>query len=406
MNVLHVIPAIAPRYGGPSIAVTRMCAALGHRGIRTLVITSDADGPGRLSVDMDREMSYEGARVRFFRRRASESFTWTPALAAWVGANAGAFDVVHIHAVFSHACLAAGRAARAAQRPYIVRPLGSLDPWSLKRHALRKHAFLSTGGRQLLGAADAVHYTSEVERELAEKALPGLARGVVIPLGVDDALFQHRNPETTQSPYVLSLARFDPKKGFDQLIQAFHTLGGLEEWRLVLAGAGDPGYTSHLQTLAHAGPASDRIEFRGWVDGGDRIDLLQRAALFVLPSHQENFGISVVEALACGVPVVVSPGVNLAADIEAAAAGWVAPRAIEGLAPVLRAAMQDPVERARRGRNAGLFAAQFRWANVADQLVSLYESMRGQPAAVTRDRSREPAEAAGSDGQRAPARHV
>src|SRR5437867_3375058 len=110
MRVLHVIPGIAERYGGPSRAVSAMCRALGERGLETLIVTTDADGAGRLPVEVGHPVRYRDVPTIFFPRRFSESFKYSPPLAAWVDGNVGAFDVVHIHAVFSHACLAAARA--------------------------------------------------------------------------------------------------------------------------------------------------------------------------------------------------------------------------------------------------------------------------------------------------------
>jgi glycosyltransferase involved in cell wall biosynthesis len=132
-RVLHVIPAIAPRYGGPSAATFGLCRALRGRGVDTLVATTDADGPGRLDVPLERAGEYHGVPVIFFRRRFSEAFKWTWRLGAWLDAHVTDFDVVHVHAVFSHSSLVAGRACRGAGIPYIVRPLGTLDPWSVSR---------------------------------------------------------------------------------------------------------------------------------------------------------------------------------------------------------------------------------------------------------------------------------
>src|SRR5215471_6750454 len=114
MRVLHVIPAIAPRYGGPSQAILGMCQGLRDRGLAVLIATTDADGRGRLPVPREVEVEYRGARAVFFPRQWSEAFKYSRPLARWLDANVGRFDVVHVHAVFSHACLAAGRAARRA----------------------------------------------------------------------------------------------------------------------------------------------------------------------------------------------------------------------------------------------------------------------------------------------------
>ena len=378
-RVLHVIPSIADRYGGPSAAVLGMSRALIAAGTPVVVATTDADGPQRLAQPLGRVADYRGVPTIMFRRQWSEAYKWSPALASWLRGQVRAFDVVHVHAVFSHASIAAGRACRAAHVPYIVRPLGTLDPWSLDRRAWRKRALLALGARRLLRSASAIHYTTAVEQQLAEERLPFLRHGVVAPLGVDDKLFTQL-PAPTRERTVLALSRLDVKKGFDLLIEAFHAAtadNALADWRLVVAGDGDPAHVAFLQELAGRGPARDRISFAGWVDSTARAVALGSASLFALPSHQENFGVAIVEAMAAGVPVVLTPGVNLAADIQSAGAGWVTEQTPDALAATLRLAMTDAAERLRRGDNARRFAEQFRWPHVAIRLQQLYEDVSG-----------------------------
>jgi glycosyltransferase involved in cell wall biosynthesis len=389
-RVLHVIPAIAPRYGGPSVATLGMCRALSGVGIETLVVTTDADGPGRLAVELDAPQAYDGARVLFFRRGLSESFKWSGRLGAWLAAHVADYDVVHVHAVFSHSSLVAGRTCREAGVPYLVRPAGTLDPWSVRRKRLRKRILFRLGVDDLLAGASVMHYTSAEEWRLAETAVPGLSRGVVVPLGIDDALFA-RDAAPQSPPYVLSLSRLDEKKGLDLLIRAFAEVAAdrhVSDWRLVIAGDGDRGYMARLRELARADKSGSRIDFTGWVSGQSKVDLLRGASLFALPSHQENFGISVVEAMACGVPVLVTPGVNLANDIETYGAGWVAARTPAAFSRALRATMDDAGARARRGESGRRLADQFRWPAVANHLRAVYEDVirrhaRGAPLAVS-----------------------
>jgi glycosyltransferase involved in cell wall biosynthesis len=390
VKVLHVIPAMAARYGGPTTAVLGMGRALIAAGTEVLIATTDADGSDRLAVPEGELITHDGVPAVVFRRRASESFKWSPSLARWLNAHVSEFDLAHVHAVFSHSSLAAGRACRRAEVPYLVRPLGTLDPWSLEQHAWRKKALLATSARRLLGAAAAVHYTSAEEQRLAERQMPWLAPGTVIPLGIDDEAFA--NPDVAsvgRSDVVVALGRLHPKKGIDLLIQAFHRLAAVDSlraWRLRVAGDGPAAYVAGLERIARAGPAADRIEFAGWIDPAHRGALLRSSALFVLPSHQENFGIALVEAMAAGVPAIVTPGVNLAKEIAEAGAGWVAERTASGLTESLGAALGDRRALAERGRAARVHAERFRWSVVAAQLRTGYlqvmraASLSGTPA--------------------------
>ena len=385
-NVLHVIPAVAPRYGGPSVAVIGMCQALRNAGLSTLVATTDADGKSRLDVSEGEIEDYEGVPMIFFPRQASEAYKFSRPLASWLRRNIRTFDIAHIHAVFSHSSVAAARACLNAGVPYVLRPLGTLDPWSLNRHGWRKQLLIRFGAGRLLAGASAMHYTTREEKRLAEHGLPWLPRGTVIPLGVDDELFAGTT-RTNASPYLLALCRLDPKKGIDLLIQAFHDVakaGIGADWRLIIAGDGDASYVSKLRTAAAAGEARSRIVFEGWVSGDARFSLLRHATLFALLSSQENFGVALVEALACGTPAIVTREVNLATDIETSQAGWIVPRDPAGLAEALGRVMRDRAALADRRARARTFAGSFRWGSVAATLTGLYEDILSRRAATSR----------------------
>ena len=377
IRVLHVIPAVAPRYGGPSAATIGMCRALAAAGVAPLVATTDADGDGRLAVTLRETVSYRDVPTIFFKRQGGEGFKWSRDLAAWLTERVSDFDVVHIHAVFSHSSLAAGRACQTAGVPYLIRPLGTLDPWSVGRKTLRKRALLTLGLRKVLRLARLMHYTTTEERRLAECSVRQLPQGVVIPLGVDDPKTSSRSRRSSKpSRMILSLSRLDEKKGLDLLIGAFHALDA-PSWRLIIAGDGAPEYVRHLKNLASAGASAQHIEFVGWLDGDRKQELLSEADLFALPSHQENFGVGLVEAMAAGVPSIVTPGVNLAPDIVSSEAGWVAPRDPREFLKVLKKATSEESERLRRGRQARVFAERFRWPLVAEQLRAVYAEVIG-----------------------------
>jgi len=407
VKVLHVVPAIAERYGGPSRAVVEMGRALIGRGVDTLIATTDADGEGRLPLATGRVIEHQGVPTIVFPRQWSEALKYSGPLARWLEAHVAAFDVVEIHAVFSHACLAAARACRRQAVPYVVRPLGTLDPWSLRQKPLRKRLLWQAGARRMLRGAAAVHYTTAAERRLAESGL-SLARGVVIPLGVDEAFaaaapagaaFRARHPVLGDDPYVLALSRLDPKKGIELLIDAFQALVARPEfrrWRLVVAGDGEPRYTADLKARAARG--GDRVYFPGWLRGPERVVALREAALFALVSRQENFGLAVAEAMASGVAVLVSDQVNLADEIREARAGWVTPLDPARLPATLAEALASAPERAGRGRAGRVLArTRFTWEVASAALEALYADLRrgtGAPrssvAAVvlTRDEAR------------------
>ncbi len=390
MNVLHVIPGVAPRYGGPSHAIIQICANLQANGVATVIATTNADGNAVLPVQLGEIQNYQNIPTIFFQRDVSEAFKYSRRLADWLMTNVTDYDLVHIHAVFSHACLAAARACRRHGVPYIVRTIGNLDPWSLAQKTWRKKLFWHLGVKQMLRGAAAIHYTSRAEQQLAEAAL-GLQRGVVIPLGVDEALLQLapatnsfliQNPALTDSPYVLTLCRLHPKKNLETLIELFLRLTARQElnnWKLVIAGEGEPEYVEQLKQMVKEAGGEARVLFAGWLQGEEKRGALRAASLFALPSYQENFGLSVVEAMACGVPVLITEGVNLADEVTAATAGWVVSFDKQEIETALHTALNDASERAVRGQAAReLVLRQYRWPAVGAQLARLYADICGQ----------------------------
>ena len=294
MKVLHVIPSVCERSGGPGHAIIPMCRSLQQQGTEVLIATTAAGVDERISLGA--AAVYKGVPAIFFPLLWGKSFKYSPPLAAWLDANVRTFDVVHVHAVFNHACIAAARACRKHDVPYVVRPLGTLDPWSMKQKPLRKSLFWQLAGKQMLRDAAAVHYTAQPEQRAAEESL-GLNHGKVIPLGVEtdlpgghdtDQIFLDRLPSLAGHPYVLVLSRLHPKKGLDVFVDAFLSLAEKEQfhvWRLVLAGDGPEGYVQALKKKVSAHKAKDLVLFPGWLGADEKNAFLRRASLLSLPSY-------------------------------------------------------------------------------------------------------------------------
>jgi glycosyltransferase involved in cell wall biosynthesis len=372
MKVLHVIPSVSERSGGPATAIIPMCRALMQQGTDVLLLSTTDGLPDITSGEV---VEYKHVPSIFFPHQCGESFKYSRPLASWLAANIRAFELAHIHAVFNHSSVAATHACRDARVPYVVRPLGTLDPWSMTQKSLRKRVFWQLSGKGMLQGAAAVHYTSEAEKLSTERHL-GLNHGKVIALGIE-ANGSHSAHKLTEDPYVLVLSRLHPKKALDVLIDAFVSLGAdFAHWRLVLAGDGPLDYVSKLKSKASA--HGERIVFTGWLEGEEKNSVLAGAALLALPSHQENFGLCVMEALSHSVPVLVSPSVNLATEIAAANAGWISAIDTQSLAEKLAEALGDKEELARRGRAGKQLSLKYSWENAARELAELYRHIVAQ----------------------------
>ena len=388
MRVLHVIPSVDERSGGPASAIVPMCRALQQQGIEVWLVTTDAGlksggKPPLLtcsSNDRAREqveefltssasynaqskeqvrkgglpplLIFQGVPIMLFPSQLGASFKYSHPLSSWLRANIRQFDLVHIHAVFNHSSVTAAHACRKANVPYLVRPLGTLEPWSMAQKSVRKRLFWQVAGKAMLRRAAAVHYTTEAEK-LTTQRLLRLNHGKVIGLGIANGSstlgakekLASCFPELAQQPYVLVLSRLHPKKGLDVLLDAFSILvqqPAFAHWKSVIAGDGPAEYVSMLKQKSGHG-----VQFTGWLDGEKKDAMLSNASLLALPSHQENFGLCVMEALSHAVPVLVSPHVNLAEEIVLANAGWISTVDKDALSTRLAEALADPEELGR-----------------------------------------------------------
>jgi len=328
MNVLHVIPSVSVAHGGPSRAVVEMERALADRGINVTTVTTDDDGNGRrLSVRREEAIETEFA-TRWYFPLTTDFYKVSLSLARWLQKNIKKFDLVHAHALFSFAPIAAAYIARKQNVPYILRPLGVLGSYGMsRRRAQLKRLSLALIERSLIKSAAAIHLTSLAEK--AEMESLGLScNGVVIPIGIATdqgaGLKERRSLDSEKEIELLFLSRIDPKKNLENLLRAMPlVLAARRNVRLSIAGSGNHNYIAQLMGLAQHLQLADRIKWLGFVDGDKKQEVLGSATALVLPSYSENFGIAVVEALSAGIPCVVSRDVAISKEVEIAKAGVV-----------------------------------------------------------------------------------
>ena len=382
MRILHVSASYLPavRYGGTIVSVHGLCKSLAARGHDVHVFTTSVDGPHDSAVSHGVPVDVDGVKVWYFRSRYVRRLYWSPPMAKALAARTREFDLVHTHASFLWPLWAAARAARGAGVPYIVSPRGMIEKGLIaKKSRWLKTAWIALVERTNLSQAAAIHVTSA--REAAELAAFGfdLPPLVNIPNGVDLDLSDQsaRSPSpairaiTDGPPYVLFLGRISWKKGLDRLVGSVPHLS--PRLRLVIAGNDEENLGPALRAQAETLNVSDRVAFTGAVGGDEKRALLAHAQVLVLPSYSENFGNVVVEAMAAGRPVVVTPEVGIAPVIRDAGAGWVVDGDPQTLGTRLSELCANPSlmgEMGERGRAAA--RRDFSWESVAQRMESAY----------------------------------
>jgi glycosyltransferase involved in cell wall biosynthesis len=395
MKVLHVIPAVAAVRGGPSHAIFAMVKALRSHGVDAEIATTDNAGSTVLDVPFNRRVEYEGVPVWFFPQFPTpqpndfsvgkdKAFIFSPDLTKWLWQHLGDYDLVEAHYLFSYASSCAGAIARWQKIPYIVRTIGQLSPWALAQSQLKKRLYSFLIERQNLNRAAAIHCTSEGEAEDV-RHFGVQTQTFTLPLGVDllparpdakqelHALYRI-SPET---PVLLFLSRIHPKKRPDLLLQVLHQLSVQAlDCHLILAGSGDEQYFLELTNLVNSLGLASRVTFTGFVTGEDKTLLLQGADLFVLPSYAENFGVAVAEAMAAGLPVVVTPGVQISPEIATHQAGLVVEGEVDALTPAILDLLRSPETLLRLGENGKQLAKErYAWGAIAQTLTHIYDSV-------------------------------
>ena len=386
MRILQIIPSIALVYGGPSQMVRGLSAALATKGVDVTILTTDSNGDtGQppLDVPLNQPLSEDGYTVRYFRCSPFRRYKFSLNLLNWLWQHAGEFDLAHIHALFSPVSSASAAAARMRQLPYILRPLGTLDPSDLQKKKQLKQIYATFLERANIAGASALHFTSELEAKTSERF--GVStRDLVIPLGVNPPAYEMEKTEPNHPPIILFMSRIEPKKGLNLLIPALErVLAAGYEFQFVLAGSNpqDPAYETQIQTQIKQSPLGQCTTITGFVTGEQKAKLLQTADLFVLPSYYENFGIAVAEAMVAGTPVMISDGVQIWEQVKQAKAGWVSTCEVNEITAMLGSALQNQQERRRRGENARQLAAErYSWDAIATTTIQAYRQILGEEA--------------------------
>jgi glycosyltransferase involved in cell wall biosynthesis len=384
MKILHVVPSYFPavRYGGPIYSVHGLAAGQAALGHQVSVFTTNADGPGVSDVPVSIPVDMDGVAVTYFEVGSPRRLYRAPTMGAALAAQAGDFDIIHLHSVFLWPTLAAARAGEKAGTPFVLSPRGMLVADLIRaKSSMIKNAWLTLFERRTIREAAAIHFTAD--REAIDFDALGLkaTEKLIIPNGVEEAtpvtpdtVSPDITAATAQTGYALYLGRLNWKKNLVALIDALRFSPAT---RLVIAGTDDETHSSELREAVAKAQVADRVVLIDRnVTGPDKEWLFARCGQFVLPSLNENFGNTVLEAMVRGKPVVVSTGAGVAEVVKQAACGLIAEPTPEALGTAIRAFADDPARAQAMGllgREAAL--AHFGWHAIAARMIAAYTGL-------------------------------
>jgi glycosyltransferase involved in cell wall biosynthesis len=378
LSCVHYLEACLLEQGGVVQAVLDLSQALAKRGHRITLLTMDAkdaphdwhhDASAPRIVQLPAGCGGLGLLSRAGLRRAMEF--------------AGQADIVHLHTPWALANRQLARRLQARGIPYVLSIHGMLDAWSMAQKPLKKRIYLALGGRQFLRGAARLHFTAESEKTQAQPRVHRAnGRSVVVPLIVDLSSYDFLpGPELahrafpailSDRPLILFLSRLHPKKGVELLISAAAILRQRTvNFQLLIAGPGDDAYRAGLEAEADRQGVRSCVQFLGMVRGQEKLSLYQRANVFALPTHQENFGLVLIEALACGTPVVTTRGTDIWRELEDAGA-LIVERTAPALATAIEKLLADPAASVRLGEQGRAFVHQ--WLQ-PQRVIQQYEQL-------------------------------
>ncbi|MEJ1969755.1 MAG: glycosyltransferase [Rhizomicrobium sp.] len=380
--MLRIIGSTDPATGGPIEGLLRTSHVMAGLGCRNEVVCLDRPSDPWL----------KGFPLPVFALGPGLGrYGYTPALRTWLRAHAADYDAAIVHGIWNYSSVGAWRGLSETRTPYAVFAHGMLDPWFRQanplKHIAKQAYWLALEGR-VLADAYAVLFTTEMERLSARGVFFGARfKERVVAYGAADApsggsgqteAFRAALPALGQRPYLLFLSRIHPKKGCDILLAGYAHAAARSGMDLVIAGPDQTGLQRELVRMADRLGISARVHWPGMLSGDVKWGALRGAEAFVLPSHQENFGIAVAEALAAGTPVLISDKVNIYNEVRDGGGGMVAADTADGVADLFRRFLDLDGDARGRMRLAArrLFLERFDVRMAARDLIALADDMR------------------------------
>ena len=397
MRILHVIQNMSPRHGGPTTVLKALARAQAIAGLDVTLCTTNEDySAGKMDVPSHAPVIENGVTI-WYHRVNFFPLVFSATLAKWLKREIAGFDIVHIHGLYRFPVTYAAWRARRAGTPYVICTHGSLDPflYNQSRYSLPlKRIYERLFDIPNLNHAAAIHYTAEEEADRAS-FLSLRTKPVIVPNGIDwesyknlpaKGFFRMRLRLDEETPLVLFLGRINFKKGLDLLVPAFsQVLQQHPQARLAIVGPDNEGHRSKVRRWCGEQGIENKVFFVDYIGPEEVKQAYVDADVFVLPSYTENFGMTVVEAMACGCPVVISDQVNIWREVQDAGAGLVVrldPREIANA--MCRVLADKELTRAMGTRGRRAARERYAWPRIVEQLTQIYRGLIEDAAAKRR----------------------
>jgi len=385
MRVLHIIPNYIPAYmhGGPVRNTHSLCKALAAKGLDVVVYTTNVGSEENPGIKPGAELNIDGVKVFYYPVFLMRWYRYSRGMATALKKNIAQFDIVHIHTIYLYPTFIAAYWARRKNVPYIINPSGMLDPIQINlRSGLRKKIYIKIIEEANARNAAALHAASAYEKDqllsfgfnvpiyLIPRGLE--ARDYDFKENVVD--FKDRYPQLKEKKIILFLGRVHPQKGLALLIEAFSkVILKQKNAYLVIAGPDEHGYTKKLKERLKQLGLMQYVIFTGMLLDKQKLSALYSSNIFVLPSFAENFGLAVIEAMACRLPVVVSDKVGICHDIEFYKSGLVMEHKSDKFADAMLKLLDDEQLSRQMGENGyKLVQDRFNITAIADQMIGAY----------------------------------
>lgn len=380
MKILHIAHSVRPEGGGVAKAVRGLTESLAKKGIGISIFAPSEHNKDTLMSDI------EGVDTRIFPEGFFSRFWagYSRPLNRALRKEVFSFDLVHIHGIWHYPHFAAYRAARFAGKPFMVTVHGKLEPWCLNHKTFKKKIYSGLIQRKILREASALHAITDEEvknisRFVDNQNIFRVSNGLNTEEFEDlpeRERFGDLYPEVKGKKVILFLGRIHPVKGLDLLARAFGDLLKVRrDIQLVIAGPDENGYRGQVTEMLKAENALNHTSFTGMITGRDRLAAFSGADILVLPSYSEVLGLSALEAMACGIPVIITSGCNFP-EVEESGSGIIIDADHLQLSSAVKRLLDDEDLGRRMGERGRKFVKEkFDWDRVSYEIVKIYEKI-------------------------------